>query len=150
MTRLRADDGQVTLLVLVYTLIALSFMAVSVDATAVHLARTQLLDAADAAALDAADAVDEKAVYDGGVSEDLPITDSAVREAALNYLSSYDPPSRLSELDLGPGTGSPDGTGATVELTGLVRLPIAASVVAAFRGGIRVTVTSTARTTLAP
>lgn len=46
----RSDDGQVALLVLVYTLISLSFVAVAVDATAVHLARTQLLDAADAAA----------------------------------------------------------------------------------------------------
>ncbi len=144
------DDGQVTLLVLVYTLIALSLVAVVVDATAVHLARTQLLDAADAAALDAADALDQGAVYAGGLGAALPVTDASVREQALQYLAGYAEPSRLSGVELGAGTGSPDGASARVELTGVVHLPIAASVVDAWRGGIRLTVTSSARATLAP
>lgn len=151
MSRLRhGEDGQVTLLVLVYTLISLSFVAVAVDATAVHLARTQLLDAADAAALDAADAVDEASVYAGGVGSDLPLTDASVRAQAVGYLSAYDAPARLSRVELGEGTGSPDGASATVQLRARVRLPIAASVLAAWRGGITVTVSSTARTSLAP
>ena len=146
----RGDDGQVTLLVLVYLLISLSFVAVVVDATAVHLARTQLLDAADAAALDAADALDAAVVYSGGVGPDLPLTTDAVRDQAATYLTAYDPPSRLSRIALGPGTGTSDGTSATVELQGVVRLPIAAAAVAAFGGGIRLTVTSTARTAVGP
>ena len=152
MSRVRrtGDEGQIALLVLVYTLIALSLVAVAVDATAVHLARTQLLDAADAAALDAADALDESAAYTGGVGSALPLTTASVREQASRYLSSYDPPSRLDQVELGAGTGSSDGTSANVELSGRVRLPIAASVVAAWSGGITITVRSNARTAVVP
>lgn len=146
----RADDGQVALLVLVYTLISLSLVAVTVDATAVHLARTQLLDAADAAALDASDALDDAAVYRDGVTDDLPLTTASVLEQARTYLSSYDVPTRLDRVELGEGTGSTDGRSATIELSGRVRLPIAASVVAAWKGGVTVTVTSTARSKVVP
>ena len=146
----RDDEGQIALLVLVYTLIVLSLVAVAVDATAVHLARTQLLDAADAAALDAADAMDEAAVYTKGIRSDLPLTNALVRDQASRYLSSYDPPSRLDRVQLGAGTGSTGGASATVELSGRVRLPIAASVVSAWAGGITITVRSSARTALLP
>ncbi|MBC7638970.1 MAG: hypothetical protein H7231_04205, partial [Rhodoferax sp.] len=95
------EDGQISLLILVYALIALSLVAVVVDATAVHLARTQLLDAADAAALDAADAVDEKAVYAGGLSDAVPLTSASVRDQATTYLSSYAVPSHLDGVVLG-------------------------------------------------
>jgi len=143
------DDGSVSLLVLGYTIICLSFVAVAVDATAVHLARTQLLDAADAAALGAADAIDERSVYREGVREQLPVTSAGVREEALAYLRGYDPPSRIDQLALEGATGSGDGT-VTVVLRGRVRLPVAASVLAAWRGGIQVSVSSTARSTLVP
>ena len=144
------DDGQVALLILVWALIALSLVAVVVDATAVHLARTQLLDAADAAALDAADAVDEKAVYAGGLADAVPLTSASVRDQATTYLSSYAVPSHLDDVVLGARTGSADGGSATVVLRCRVRLPIGGAVMATWRGGILVTVTSTARTTLAP
>lgn len=147
--RPRADDGSVSLLVLGYTLICLALVAVVVDATAVHLARTQLLDAADAAALAAADAIDERSVYRDGVGDQLPVAPAAVRDEALAYLAAYDPPSRIDRLRLAGATGSADGT-ATVTLAGRVRLPVAASVVAAYGGGITVSVTSTARSTLVP
>lgn len=145
----RGDDGSVSLLVLGYTLICLSFAAVAVDVTAVHLARTQLLDAADAAALAAADAIDESSVYRSGVGDQLPVTSSAVRDQARAYLRDYPSPSRIDRLAVAGASGSDDGT-ATVALRGRVRLPIAGSVVATWRGGITVTVTSTARSTLLP
>lgn len=146
------DGGQIALLVLVYTLICLSFVAVAVNATAVHLARTQLLDAADAAALDAADAIDERSVYGSGVGsgDSLTVSSSAVRDQAAQYLTAYDPPSRIDRVEIARGTGTGDATSATVVLTGVVRLPVAASVVAAWNGGIRITVTSTARSALVP
>jgi hypothetical protein len=146
----KADDGQILLLALGYALLAFALVAVAVDATAVHLARTQLLDAADAAALDAADAVDPADVYAGGLGSDVPLTAEGVRGQARTYLASYDPPSRLRGIQLLDGTGSPDGATAVVELSGTVRLPIAAPVVASFAGGITVTVRSTARARLRP
>lgn len=145
MRPVRGDDGQITLLALGYFLIALCLVAVVVDATAVHLARTQLQDAADAAALDAADALSGSSVYEGGVAgQALPLTDQDVRSQAERYLTTYTPPSRVEAVRLGPATGTDDGRSATVELTARARLPIAAPVVAGFTGGIEVTVRSTA------
>jgi hypothetical protein len=138
----RGDDGQVSILVIGFALIAFSLIAVVVDATAVHLARSQLTDAADAAALDAADALGGE-VYTGGIAgAAVPVTDSSVRAQATTYLSTYTPPRRLDAIALGDATGSADG------LSGRVRLPIGAAVLRSFRDGITVTVTSTARATL--
>jgi hypothetical protein len=145
----------VLLLVLVYTLVAFSLVTVAVDATAVHLARTQLLDAADGAALDAADGIDVAATYGEGPAvptagsadglQHLVLTDASVREQASAYLATYQPPSRLDDVVVSSGTGSTDGDSATVVLSGRVRLPIAGVVVAAWSNGIDITVRSTAR-----
>jgi hypothetical protein len=149
------DDGQVLLLTLVYTLIAFSLITVVVDATAVHLARTQLLDAADGAALDAADSIDAPGTYgaadapEGSPEEPathhLVLTDDSVRDQVAQYLSTYEPPSRLDQVAVVAGTGTSDGQSATVVLTGRVRLPIGGVVVAGWSDGVDVTVTSTAR-----
>ncbi len=148
--RWRRDDGQITLLVLGYALIAFSLVAVVVDVTAVHLARTQLQDAADAAALDAADAL-PGAVYATGITgEDVPLTPDGVRGQAATYLATYDPPSHLERVRLGSGTGTADGQSASVELSGRVRLPIAAALVASLSGGVELTVRSTAAANLEP
>jgi hypothetical protein len=149
------DDGQVMLLTLVYTLIAFSLIIVVVDATAVHLARTQLLDAADGAALDAADSIDAPGTYGAAdapasspeepAAHHLVLTDASVRDEVAQYLSTYEPPSRLDQVAVVAGTGTSDGESATVVLTGRVRLPIGGVVVAGWSDGIDVTVTSTAR-----
>lgn len=154
MTRIRGtDDGQILLLTLVYTLIAFSLITVVVDATAVHLARTQLLDAADGAALDAADSIDAPGTYGaadapasapGEQAHHLVLTDASVRDQVEEYLSTYEPPSRLDQVVVEAGTGTRDGQSATVVLTGRVRLPIGGVVVAGWSDGIDVTVTSTA------
>ncbi len=146
-----SDDGQITLLALGYFLLALCLVAVVADATAVHLARTQLQDAADAAALDAADALSDASVYTGGVTGDaVPLTDREVRAQAERYLRSYTAPSRVEGVRLGAATGTDDGRSATVELTARARLPIAAPVVASFTGGVAVTVRSTASAQIEP
>lgn len=156
MTRPRDnDDGQVLLLTLVYTLIAFSLIIVVVDATAVHLARTQLLDAADGAALDAADSIDAPGTYGAAdapasspqepAAHHLALTDASVRDQVAQYLSTYESPSRLDQVAVATGTGTSDGQSATVVLTGRVRLPIGGVVVAGWSDGIDVTVTSTAR-----
>jgi Putative Flp pilus-assembly TadE/G-like len=144
------DDGQILILVLGYVIVAFAFVVVAVDITAVHLARTQLLDAADAAALDAADAVDPVTVYRDGVPGAVPLSTATVRGAAAAYLSSYALPSRVSAVQLTRDTGCPDGQTAVVELTARVKLPLLGPVVQAWSGGITVTVRSQARADIDP
>ncbi len=144
------EDGQILILILGYVIVAVMLVIVAVDITAVHLARTQLLDAADATALDAADAADPSSVYAGGVAGSVPLTDGTVRSAAGSYLSTYAPPSRVEAVRLGDQTGTPDGRTAVVELSARVRLPLLGPVVQAWSGGVTVTVRSQARADVDP
>ena len=144
------DDGQILVMIIGYVVIALVLVIVAVDITAVHLARTQLLDASDAAALDAADAADASTVYHRGVEANVPLADETVRADAGRYLATYPPPPRVVGLALADGTGTPDGRTAVVELTARVRLPLLGPVVEAWSGGITVTVRSEARADIDP
>jgi hypothetical protein len=144
------DGGQIMILILGYALIAIVLVVVAVDVTAVYLARTQLLDAADATALDAADAADRPTVYQQGVGPDVPLSDLTVRAAATAYLSSYQPPGRIEQVRLDDETGTPDGRTAVVQLTAVVRLPLLGPVVRAWSGGVTVTVESQARADVDP
>ncbi len=131
-----------------YALIAFALVAVVADIAAVHLARTQLTDVAEAAALDAADALRDDAYAEGITGSAVPLTDDGVRRAADRYLASYQPPSRLDRVAVRAGTGTADGQSATVSLVGRVRLPVAAFAVASWRGGVTVTASATARAPL--
>jgi hypothetical protein len=146
------DDGQITVLALGFALIAFVLVAVVADVAAVHLARTQLTDVAEAAALDAADALADNAYRDGidGASRSpaVPVTDDSVRRQVGRYLATYEPTSRLDAVRVLPGTGSADGQSATVALAGRARLPVAAFVVASWNAGVTVTATATARSPL--
>jgi uncharacterized membrane protein len=77
-----ADDGQITVLAIGYALIAFALVAVVADVAAVHLARGQLTDVAEAAALDAADALADDAYAAGVTGPAIPLTDQAVRRQA--------------------------------------------------------------------
>lgn len=147
------DDGQILLLTLLFTILAFSLVVVVVDATAVHLARTQLLDAADAAALDAADGIDLAVTYRSGASpqdpdgaplQHLALTDESVLAAVGTYVTGYEPPSGISDVTVSAGTGTDDGVSATVVLSARVQLPIAGAVVSDWRDGLTITVHSTA------
>ena len=109
----------------------------------------RLLDAADAAALDAADTVSD-VVYVNGVGEAVPLTDAAVVQSASAYLSARPLPSRMQTWTIAPGTGSPDGTSAVVVLTGTAELPIIGSALDALGGSITITVSSRARADVVP
>ena len=142
------DEGQILILILGYVIIAITLVIVAVDITAVHLARTQLLDAADAAALDAADAADAPGCMRRACRAAYRCRTGTVRAAATTYLSTYAPPSRVDDVELTGRTGSPDGRTAVVELTARVKLPLLGPVVQAWSGGITVTVRSQARADL--
>ena len=86
-TQRKADDGQLTLLIIGFVAIAAMLVVIGVDASKVFLAQRALSSAADAAALDAAQAVDKQAIYTGtggGCGGLLPLDDvEAAHRAAL-------------------------------------------------------------------
>src|SRR6201999_3626016 len=85
------DDGQITLLILAYALIALTLVVVVVDITAVYLQRDQLFSVADSAALNAANALDRARFYGQGPGSSrgegvVPVSDGTVRQSARDFL----------------------------------------------------------------
>ncbi len=129
-------------------MIALMLIIGAVDVTAVQLARTRLLDAADGAALEASGALDNGSAYQAGLKSAISITDESVRRSATEYLLADARPHGISSWVLADGTGSPDGQTAVVRLRGTADIPIAASVLAAFGGSVTITVESRAQSVL--
>lgn len=120
------DEGRIALLSLAFALLAIVLVLVVVAASAVHLQRKRLYSLADAAAADAADALDEDRYYAGG---ELLLTDASVRASAQAYLSSH---GDLPGAVVGAGTRSPDGRRAEVELVVVVVPPFTGLVPADF------------------
>src|SRR6476469_10918601 len=81
------EQGQIGVLALGLFVLAAILVLGAVDVTAAQLARMRLLDAADAAALDAADALDERSAYESGMLERLILTDGSVPETARTHLA---------------------------------------------------------------
>lgn len=133
-----------TLLVTGCMAIAVLLILGTVVATSAQLARIQLLDAADGAALDAADALDARA-YESGLQDAVAISDATVWESARGYLAVRDRPSRVTAWEIGSGTGTPDGTTAVVVLTGRVELPVVGPLLDSVGSSVTVTVSGSAR-----
>ena len=142
------ERGQISLLILGFTVIAVVLIIGAVDVTAVQLARARLLDTADGAALDASDALDNRKTYGGGLKSTVAITDASVRQSAAQYLAIRPRPHGITSWALTNDTGSPDGETAVIWLRGAVDLPIAASILSAFGGSVDITVESRARSGL--
>ena len=142
------ERGQISLLILGFTVIALMLIIGAVDVTAVQLARTRMLDAADSAALDASDALDNGSAYGKGLRSAIEISTDSVRRSAARYLVVQPRPHGISSWALVDGTGSPDGQTAVIRLRGTAEIPIAAKVVAAFGGSVDITVESRARSAI--
>ncbi|ANS80569.1 hypothetical protein SGUI_3173 [Serinicoccus hydrothermalis] len=143
------DGGQISILLAGMVALTLTTIFAVIGVTSVQLSRIQLLDAADAAALDASDALAREQVYEGGLGSGPPVTDATVIDAASAHLASRVQPSRIEEWGLGSGTGTPDGRTAVVTVTGRASIPVVSSVLEAFGGGVTITVTSTARSEVA-
>lgn len=136
--------------ILIVGLFALTLTLIlgAIDVTAAQVARMQLLDAADSAALDAADALDEQAVYRSGLNGTLLLTDASVQQSAASHLARIPRPSGISEWVLAAPTGSDDGRTAVVTLAGRAALPMSGWLLERFRGGVTITVQSRARAPL--
>jgi hypothetical protein len=147
----RHEHGQVTLLVLVYAVIVLAVLFTAASATAVHLARHRLLAVADAAALDAANALDRQRFYaevgGAGPAPDrvISLSDASVQASVQAYLLVAPQTGRLGQVTVAEPTGSPDGSTAEVTLITVARVPLLSAVSGDRAAGVTVRVTARAR-----
>ena len=150
--RLRAagaegDEGQLILLILVYTVIAGLLVTVVVNVSKVYLVRRSLVAAADGAALSAANQPDLSAVYTGAGST-LPLSRAGARDAVEQYVSDADLGGRFEDFEI---TGvTTDGITVTVTFHATVRLPFGNLVSARYAAGYPVRATARARSPLTP
>ena len=144
------DAGQITLLSIVFAVLALLLVTAVVSATSIHLERKRLLILADDLALEAADALDLDAFYRGrsGAPRSgavVPLTDAGVRRAVAGYLADH-PGSAAGLEGLGVDEAvSPDGRTARVSLTALARPALVSWITAPWSDGIALRATSSAR-----
>lgn len=141
------EAGQVTLLVLGFTVVVILLVLGTIAVTSVQLSRMRLLDAADGAALDAADSLAVGA-YSGGLGGAVPLSDATVTQTARSYLAERPRPPSMLGWAVAPGTGSPDGETAVVRLSGQAEVPVVGGVLEALGGSVTITVESRARAAL--
>lgn len=142
------DSGQISILLIGLLSIALLLILGVVGATSVQLSRIHLLDAADAAALAAADTVDEEALYAGGLGEGIPLTSEGVQQAASEQLARQHLPDRVAGWSIAAGTGTPDTRTAVVRVQGEARIPVVSRILRSLGGEVTITVESRARSDL--
>lgn len=149
------DAGRITVLVVGYFVVVVLLVSVVGGIAAVQTARQRLVALADAAAVEASQAVDEQAYYrdglvpaGGGGVQALPLTGAGVRAAAEQNLTAARAGERFPTLVLGPATGSPDGATAQVELSAVVAVPMLPASIGDVVGGVPITVLSRARAPL--
>ncbi len=82
----RREAGQATVMIVGFAVVALLMVAVAVDASAAYLRRQGLDNLADGAALAAADGVQGRQVYEGGLGERARIDPAVARGYVLDYL----------------------------------------------------------------
>lgn len=144
------ESGQISILLAGLVAVTLAIVMGVVGVTSVQLSRIHLLDAADAAALDASDALSAERAYGEGVGAGVPLTDESVVDAAVSHLASRALPDRLVGWEVAPGTGTPDGRTAVVVVRGTARVPVVTPVLEQLGGGVTITMTSSARSEIVP
>lgn len=140
----KRDSGQVGVLIIGYTLLALLTITVMAAASSVYIGQKKLLSAADGAALAAADtfSLGQAGSGDGPAAV---LDAAAVRSAARSYLDDTGADSRFTDLVVTEETGTADGRTARVVLAARVHPPIVNFLVP---DGIAVTAVSEARARL--
>lgn len=133
-----------TLLVIGCMAIAVLLILGTIVATSAQISRVRLLDVADGAALDAADALD-LSVYGGGLGDSVAISDRTVWDSAQAYLAARERPESITSWRIAPGTGTPDGGTAVVVVSGQVRLPVVGPLLEAVGSTVTITVRGDAR-----
>jgi len=142
------DEGQVSILIIGILGVVLLLVLGGVDVTAAQIARARLYDASDAAALEAANALDEAAAYSGGIGEAVVVSNSTVERAVADNLAARPMPGGISAWTIAEGTGTTDGRTAVVVLSGTADLPMTGGLLAALGKSVTITVESRARAPL--
>jgi hypothetical protein len=143
-----SEAGQLTVLIIGYTLICLLLLTVVMAVSSVYIGHKKLLSVADSAALAAADSFelgDVSATAADGNPPAPVLSRSSVRAAAERYLSQTAAASRFSNLSLASGTGASDSRTAQVVLTAVVHPPLVNFLVP---DGVPVTAVADARSRL--
>ena len=138
------EAGQVMLLSIGYGLLALLLVFVVVSATAVYLARKELLALADLAALEAADAMSVEDYYAAGTPPNVHLSDDAVRAAVEDYLAQAPRSGRLDDVTIVSATAV-DSRTASVTLHAVADIPFLTVITAAWSDGVELQVTADAR-----
>ncbi|MBK9475347.1 MAG: hypothetical protein IPL94_03660 [Tetrasphaera sp.] len=142
---LRRDEaGSLSVLTLSLVMIAIVLILGGGGVTSALVARMRLIDAADGAALSAANALADTA-YTQGVGKEVPLSNGGVVAAARDYLATRPVPQDILTWTLEPQTGTPDGRTAVVAMSATVQIPLLSQVLDAFGGSVTVSVVSRAR-----
>jgi Flp pilus assembly protein TadG len=86
----RDERGQTTLLLVGLGIVLLLLVGVTIDASAAYLRRQGLANLADGAALAAADGVQGRQVYEGGLGDTALVDPAVAREYVAAYLLEVD------------------------------------------------------------
>ncbi len=135
------ERGAIGLLLMGFVAILVSVVLVGIDTTSLHLARIETLNASDAAARGAADALSDDSYYG---TQDAALDPAAVDVAARDALARQVPSSRIGAWQVTTATRSGDGRQATVVVTSQVRFGVS-QLVRDHLGQASITVESTAR-----
>jgi uncharacterized membrane protein len=98
--RRKSAKGQVSLLIIGFSIVLVMMVAVVVDASAAYLRRQGMDSLADGAALSAADGVRAEQVYSAGLGKRAEIDPAAAERYAAGYLSATGARQRYPGLEL--------------------------------------------------
>ena len=139
------DSGQILPLLVGFVVFAFLLVLVTVDITALHLQRQELHALTDAAALDAADALEEELFYENGAQRrPVPLSSVSVQSSVRSYLREKPGPAVELSVRVGRPTGALDGATAQVTFTGRARVPLIGLVVRRWARGVPLEATSRA------
>jgi uncharacterized membrane protein len=137
----------VTILVIGFMLIVMLLIMVVVDVSRVFLVQRALGAAADGAAVAAAGALDEEAVYTGGLDAELPIDPVEASSRVAAYAAAAELAEHYGQFSIESVTVS--GIAVTVTLRAVVHLPFQAVAPGSWSEGVPVLVTASARSPVA-
>jgi hypothetical protein len=151
-TRIRRDEGSITLLVIGYATILALLVVVGVDVSKAFLARRALSSVADAAALAAAQSLDRDAVYSGhggGCGDLLPLDPEVTAQAVASTVDDDLADLRHTFAVVAPPETAVSGGSVTVHLAGDVAMPFGHALAILLPGHadgrVHIDVTSTAQ-----